>query len=214
VISSFGDATSADIYHGCDTKAARRIRRELWSRVQQKLDLLNACTSVEDLRTPPANRLEKLRGDLAGFYSIRVNQQYRIVFKFANGNCEAVRCTDYHWGVTVMLPEFRVATHPGQILLAEFLEPLRLTQADLARALRIPVNRVNELVRGKRGVTPESALLLSEYFGNSPEFWMNLQTAHDLSRVRQEMRKRPGRIPRIKIPVRVHRRAQGADWFI
>ncbi len=70
-----------------------------------------------------------------------------------------------------MLPEFRIATHPGQILLAEFLEPLRLTQAELARSLRIPLNRVNELVRGKRGITPESALLLSEYFRNSPEFW-------------------------------------------
>ena len=96
MISSFGDATTADIYHGSDTKAARRIRRELWDRVQRKLDLLNACTSIEDLRTPPANRLEKLRGNLADFYSIRVNQQYRIVFKFAKGNCEAVRCTDYH----------------------------------------------------------------------------------------------------------------------
>ena len=96
MISSFGDSTTAEIYHGSDTKAARRIRRELWDRVQRKLDLLNACTSVEDLRTPPANRLEKLRGDLAGFYSIRVNQQYRIVFKFANGKCEEVRCTDYH----------------------------------------------------------------------------------------------------------------------
>jgi antitoxin HigA-1 len=114
-----------------------------------------------------------------------------------------------------MLPEFRIATHPGQILLAEFLEPLRLTQADLARALRVPLNRVNELVRGKRGVTPESALLFSEYFGNSPEFWMNLQTAHDLSRVREErrkdMRKRPGGLPRIKTPVKAQRRAQGAD---
>ncbi len=96
VIASFGDATTADIYHGSDTKTARRIRRELWSRVQRKLDLLNACTSIEDLRIPPANRLEKLKGDLAGFYSIRVNQQYRIVFKFANGNCEEVRCADYH----------------------------------------------------------------------------------------------------------------------
>jgi len=112
-----------------------------------------------------------------------------------------------------MLPEFRIATHPGQILLAEFLEPLRLTQAELARALHIPLNRVNELVRGKRGITPESALLLSEYFGNSPEFWMNLQTAHDLSRARQDMQKnmRPGGIARIKIPAKPRRRAQGAD---
>ena len=110
-----------------------------------------------------------------------------------------------------MLPEFRIATHPGQILLAEFLEPLRLTQAELARTLRIPLNRVNELVRGKRGITPESALLLSEYFRNSPEFWMNLQTAHDLSRTRQEIGKRPGGITRIKTTAKARRRAQGAD---
>lgn len=104
-----------------------------------------------------------------------------------------------------MLPEFRIATHPGEILLAEFLEPLRLTQAELARALQIPLNRVNELVRGKRGITPESALLFAEYFGNSPEFWMNLQTAHDLSRARQKKqamhqraRKRPAGTARIK----------------
>jgi antitoxin HigA-1 len=59
-----------------------------------------------------------------------------------------------------MLPRHRIATHPGRILLQEFLEPLGLTQAKLARALAIPLNRVNELVRGKRGVTPQTALLL------------------------------------------------------
>jgi addiction module HigA family antidote len=90
-----------------------------------------------------------------------------------------------------MLPTHRIATHPGKILLQEFLEPMSLTQAALARALAIPLNRVNELVRGKRGITPETALLLAGYFKNSAEFWMNLQTTHDLSRVRQEMRDRP-----------------------
>ena len=107
-----------------------------------------------------------------------------------------------------MLANFRTATHPGTILEEEFLRPLRLTQARLARALHIPLNRVNEMVRGKWGITPESALLLAEYFGNSPEFWMNLQTAHDLSRARQEMRKRPAR-PAAKAKIRS--RAQGAD---
>ena len=96
MIVSFGDATTADIYHGSDTKAARKLPREIWTRVQRKLDLLNACTSVEDLRTPPANRLEKLKGDLAGFCSVRVNEQYRIVFRFGAGHCTDVRCTDYH----------------------------------------------------------------------------------------------------------------------
>src|SRR5271165_6837469 len=91
-----------------------------------------------------------------------------------------------------MLPNHRIATHPGQILLQEFLEPLGLTQADLARALAIPLNRVNELVRGKRGITPETAILLAGYFKNSAEFWMNLQTAYDLTRALHEMRARPG----------------------
>jgi len=90
-----------------------------------------------------------------------------------------------------MLPRYRVSAHPGQILLKEFLEPLGLTQVKLAKAINIPQNRVNQLIRGKRGITPETALLLAEYFKNSAEFWMNLQTAHDLTRVRAELRKRP-----------------------
>lgn len=110
-----------------------------------------------------------------------------------------------------MLPEFRIATHPGEILLAEFLEPLQLTQAELARDLQIPLNRVNELVRGKRGVTPQSALLLAQYFNNSAEFWMNLQTAYDLARARYEMRKRPGRIMPARAPKSTRRRAHSGD---
>ncbi|MGB6676644.1 MAG: HigA family addiction module antitoxin [Terriglobales bacterium] len=90
-----------------------------------------------------------------------------------------------------MLPRYRVSTHPGQVLLKEFLEPLGLTQVKLAKAIDVPQNRVNELIRGKRGMTPETALLLAAYFKNSAEFWMNLQTAHDLTRARAESRKRP-----------------------
>jgi antitoxin HigA-1 len=95
-----------------------------------------------------------------------------------------------------MLPSHRIATHPGQILLQEFLEPLHLTQAELARALAVPLNRVNELVRGKRGISPKTAVLLSEYFRNSAEFWMHLQTAYDLSRTLHEMRRRPSSLTR------------------
>ena len=87
-----------------------------------------------------------------------------------------------------MLPSHRIATHPGRVLLEEFLEPTGVSQAELARALSIPLNRVNELVRGKRGVAPKTALLLSNYFKNSAEFWMNLQTAYDLTQARQEIR--------------------------
>ena len=96
VILSFGDKTTEDIYHGRDTKAARRISRSLWERIQVKLDLVNATVSLPDLRSPPTNRVERLRGDLNGFHRIRVNQQYRLVFRFEAGNCRDVRCTDYH----------------------------------------------------------------------------------------------------------------------
>jgi toxin HigB-1 len=96
MIVSFGDKTTEDIFHGKDTKAARRIAQVLWTRVRTKLDMLNASTTLEDLRVPPSNRLEKLRGDWAGFYSMRINDQYRVVFRFIGGDATDVRCVDYH----------------------------------------------------------------------------------------------------------------------
>lgn len=83
-----------------------------------------------------------------------------------------------------MLPENRIPTHPGEVLLEEYLRPLEMTQVDLAAHLGVPVQRINELVRGKRGVTPETAWLLAEAFGTSPEFWLNLQAMHELARNR------------------------------
>ena len=80
-----------------------------------------------------------------------------------------------------MIPSNRTATHPGIILLKEFLEPMELTQKALAEHIGVPVQRVNEIVRGKRGITPETAWLFSEAFSTSPEFWLNLQSIHDLS---------------------------------
>ena len=90
-----------------------------------------------------------------------------------------------------MLPSHRIAAHPGRILLREFLEPGRITQARLARDLGISLNRINELIRGKRGITAETALLLSAYFRNSAEFWMQLQSAHDLTKARKELHPKP-----------------------
>lgn len=80
-----------------------------------------------------------------------------------------------------MIPKNRVTTHPGTILLKEYLEPMGLTQKKLADHLDIPIQRINEIVRGKRGISPDTAWLLSEAFDTSPEFWLNLQSMHDLS---------------------------------
>ena len=78
------------------------------------------------------------------------------------------------------IPTEREPTHPGEILLQEFLKPLAMTQPDLAEGIRVPHQRVNEVVRGRRGITPSTALRLSRFFGNSPGFWMNMQLRWDL----------------------------------
>jgi addiction module HigA family antidote len=83
-----------------------------------------------------------------------------------------------------MIPKHRIPTHPGQILLEEFLAPMQIPQTQLAAHLDVPVQRINELIKGKRGVTPETAWLLAAAFKTSPDFWMNLQTQHDLARNR------------------------------
>ncbi|MHC4820862.1 MAG: HigA family addiction module antitoxin [Planctomycetota bacterium] len=92
----------------------------------------------------------------------------------------------------VRLPRNRTPTHPGEILLLDFLEPLGVTQAALARHLEIPTQRVNEIVKGKRGVSAETAWLFSAAFGTTPEFWLNLQLHHDLAAVQK--RRRPRRL--------------------
>ena len=79
----------------------------------------------------------------------------------------------------VRIPTHREPTHPGEMLLHEFLEPMSLTQKDLAEGIRVPYQRVNELVRKRRGVTPGTALRLGKFFGMSPAFWMNLQLRWD-----------------------------------
>jgi antitoxin HigA-1 len=80
-----------------------------------------------------------------------------------------------------MLPENRVPTHPGEILLEEFLKPLGFSQVAFARHIGVPLQRINEIVRGKRGVTPDSAWRFAQALGTTPEFWMNLQSSHDLA---------------------------------
>ncbi|MEZ5978784.1 MAG: HigA family addiction module antitoxin [Planctomycetota bacterium] len=80
----------------------------------------------------------------------------------------------------VRVPSNRRPTHPGEMLLLEFLEPMELSQRELADGIRVPYQRVNELVNGKRGITPSTALRLAKFFGNTPGFWMNLQFRWDL----------------------------------
>jgi len=95
MIASFGDGATADFFHGVDSARARR-----WSAIsraaRRKLDLVNAAAKLEDLKAPPGNRLEALKGTLAGYHSIRVNDQWRVIFKWKDAAAHEVKIDDYH----------------------------------------------------------------------------------------------------------------------
>lgn len=96
MIVNFASQCAEDLYHGSSTKYSRSIPAAIWSVTQRKLDMINAAHQLLDLRVPPGNHLEKLIGNYAGFHSIRVNDKYRIVFRWNNGHAYDVDIVDYH----------------------------------------------------------------------------------------------------------------------
>lgn len=96
MITDIQDQTTCDIFAGDNTKAARKIPKELHKKAKQLLEILNASKTVQDMASPPENRLHKLEGDLAEFWSVSINGQYRIIFKFDGSDVSEVLITDYH----------------------------------------------------------------------------------------------------------------------
>src|ERR671919_2360460 len=94
----------------------------------------------------------------------------------------------------IRVPTHRQPTHPGEMLVEEFLKPLGLTQRDLAQGIHVPYQRVNEWVNWRRGLTPSTALRLAKYFGTSPDFWMHLQLRWDLYHTQKREEKHLERI--------------------
>lgn len=96
MIVSFADRPTEDLYHGRPTSRARRFPSDIVGLALVKLDVLNGAGAMLDLKSPPGNRLEALKGDLKGFHSIRVNDQWRVVFRWKNNGAHDVRLMDYH----------------------------------------------------------------------------------------------------------------------
>lgn len=97
MIRSFADNGTENIFNGADTRAARRTcPKSLWLIARRKLDQLNRVRDLAELAIPPGNRLEPLRGNRVGQHSIRINEQYRVCFRWENGYAEQVEITDYH----------------------------------------------------------------------------------------------------------------------
>lgn len=152
----------------------------------RKLVMLDAAEILDDLRVPPGNRLEALRGDRAGQYSIRINQQRRICFTWTDAGPADVAT---QWELATRssttaeeVPPMTTITpiHPGEVLMEEFLEPLQISQNRVAVAIGVPPRRINEIIHGKRRITADTALRLARYFGTTDRFWLNLQTRYDL----------------------------------
>ena len=100
----------------------------------------------------------------------------------------------------IRIPTHRAPTHPGEMLLQEFLVPMGFTQRDLGSAIHVPYQRINELVNHRRGIRPSTALRLAQFFGNSAEFWMNLQLHWDLYHAQLEEKAELKRIKRSRLP--------------
>jgi antitoxin HigA-1 len=176
VIRSFKDKRTEALFQ-CETVPQFRPFEKAACR---KLDMLDAAFQLADLRSPPGSRLEALRGNREGQYSIRINDQAHLL---CLARWRRRRSRDRRLPLKVRIMS-RIRTHPGEVLLEEFMKPLGLSANALALALRVPATRIGDIVRTDRprAVTADTAMRLARYFGTSPEFWLNLQAAHDLSR--------------------------------
>jgi addiction module HigA family antidote len=152
---------------------------------------------LDDLRIPPGNRLEALKGDRVGRHSFRINDQWRVVLRGANarhgtlklpaatrGNAMTVKREDLDAGrvdfTDVITGRWLPPVHPGEILRDDFLIPMAISVYTLAKTIKAPRSRVNDIVFGRRAITTDTALRLGQYFGITPEFWINLQARRDL----------------------------------
>ena len=179
MIKSFADRATEQLFQ---RRRVAALPPDLYGIALRKLRLLDATTRLDSLRVPPGNRLEALKGDRAGRHSIRINDQWRICFRWQDGDAYEVE--------TLGLPQVRLPmtddrlppVHPGEVLQQDFLVPMGLSQYALAKAIGVPPQRVLEIVHGRRAVTADTALRLGRYFGVEPQLWLNLQTRYDLDR--------------------------------
>jgi len=96
MIQSFANQTTADIFRERNTKAARQVPKDVWRSAQRKLKMLDVAAQLNDLEAPPGNRLQALKGQMKGRHSIRVNDQYRVTFRWEDGHAFEVAVEDYH----------------------------------------------------------------------------------------------------------------------
>jgi addiction module HigA family antidote len=184
MIQSFGNRLAEDLFYGRRTRETRTVPPQLLRAARRKVLYLHDAGEPNDLRVPPGNRPEALPGRGKRMNSIRINDQWRIGFQFEHGHATGVAvldCAKERSMATRLPAEPSSPIHPGEMLLEEFLTPGGITQAAFATRLGWTRARLNELIKGKRGITADAALDLAEVLGTSPRLWMNLQASYDLA---------------------------------
>ena len=193
MIRNFADKEAEKIWGGTPS---RRLPADIQSVTRRKLRMLNNAASLDDLRIPPANRLEALKGSRKGQYSIASTTNGASAFVGSTATPTTWKSsitTDVNESTMNILPNI----HPGEVLLEEFLVPMDISQNALARAAGVPPRRINEIVLGKRGVTADTAVRLAAALGTSERFWLGLQADYDLEEAHRTLGKAIEKIERI-----------------
>jgi addiction module HigA family antidote len=178
VIATFADAATEDVWDGQETKAARTAPKVIWP-VVRRTQSRDAARHAP--RAPPGNEFKLLKGAWAGWYQIRVNDQYRIRFTFREEHCYDVAAkTSTTTNVRPRLPTHRPPTHPGGDATRRVPEAVEHPQVEAAARIGVPFQRMNALVKERRGVTADTALRLAALTGTDTGFWMGLQADYDL----------------------------------
>jgi addiction module HigA family antidote len=185
LIRSFKDKLGPLLFEGY---RPRDFPADLVKVTRRKLQAIAAAKDIRDLLHPPGNRLEKLKGDRSGQWSIRINDQWRICLP---GSLMERMMSKSSTIIDGADPKFRrlPPLHPGEVLREEFLVPLGMSAHALAQALGVPRARIERLAREQAAVTADTAVRLSRYFGTTAEFWMNLQTSFDIRTATQDLKK-------------------------
>lgn len=181
MIVNFADKITEQIFSGL---VVAKIDLGLQKLALRRLRYIHAASRIEDLMVPPSNRLEKLKGDLKDFYSVRVNNQWRIVFRWQDGKATDVQFIDYHWEDVIMT--HIDIDHPGTLLREDFLNDLAIKPATLARTIGVDRAAIKAILDGKRSITAEMSIKLGLALGLSPAFWLNLQSDYDLRKAEQD----------------------------
>jgi addiction module HigA family antidote len=198
VIKSFKDKVAEAVFND---ETRKGFPADLFKVTRRKLMLLDAAEVLDDVKAPPGNRLEALKGNRAGQHSIRINDQFRV----ALSGPSKVRRT-LKLSITIDRPareKLRMVKklppmHPGEVLREEFLAPLALSAGKLARICGVPRTRMERIANEETGITADTALRLSRALGTTAQMWLNLQNNYDVRVAKREIGKELARIGRIE----------------